>query len=310
MSKKLDTVKNTKLFSTLIIFVFLFAKGLLEFSRLGKLQVKYVVFIGAACIALTVFIFIEMMPSLTKEINGRSVVGILALVHLFVYNISEEIIKYDTLIFLICVSVALLLAQNIWALIAATVGSVVMAVLFNHAAVSFMPAVMAVSAFCFAPLFKKAKPLSKKKAKKNIVPEQTVNNKKEQIIFLACQAIMLASLIYAAYMRRYTVVAANLKYNVKFYIISVVLCVLLVVLAVIAIKAKRTWVETAGYLIPVVFMVPAAFSEYYVAVNFALALLFMLFIACGKETVAAEKAEQIFGLVREKAGKKAEPEEI
>lgn len=309
MAKKLDSAKKNKILTATLIFVFLFAKGLLEFSRLGKLQVKYIVFVGLTCVALMAFIYVYILPSLMKKIDGKSIVGIVALVHLFMLNISEELIGYNELIYLAGVSIALLLAQNLWALIAASALSIAVAIRFDHAAVAYMPALMSVAAVSFAPLFKKEKPLSKKKAKKVVAPEPAQDNKKEKIIFLACQAVMLATMIFVVYRRRHTVVAMNLKYNYKFYIIPVLICILFAVFAIIAIKSKRTWVETAGYIIPVACLVPAAFSDYYVAVNFGFSLLLMLFMMCGKECLVKEKSDQIFALVSEKINKKSEEEE-
>lgn len=306
MSKKLDFVNKNTILSTIIVFAVLCIRGLYEYSQLGKLQTVYVVYVVAACAALTVFLFFELMPNISKEINAAGAVGIIGFVYLVVVGVSEYILNYDALAFLISISVILLLTRNIWMLIAATCGSIVLAAFFNHAAIVCIPAFMGASFICFAPLFKKERPLSKKQAKKVIRPEQPEDKKKEKIIFAVCQSVMLVLTVYTCVLRRYTVTAAAFKYNLKFYFASVIVFALMIAFAVLAIKNKRGYVEAAGYLIPVVFMPMMILAEHTVAANSGTAMLFMLLIMCSRESLAAELAEKAFDAVREKLPKKAE----
>lgn len=308
MLKKLNLNKNTVL-TVLTIFTVLTVKLMYEFSRLGRLLPKYIAMNLAGAVALTVFLAICLVPVISKAgIDGQSIFGFGALVYLIAFNIDEFIVRIDVLIFFVMISAMLLLAKNIWGLAAATVLGVLSAHFHWHAAVDCLPAVMTVSMISFAPMFVKAKPLSKKKVKKAMPSEPQPDNKKEKIVFAVCELIMAASILYATYNHKHYVTEFQFECNFKYYIFPAILAAVLVVFAVVAIIRKRSFLEIFAYLIPALCLPIAAVSEYTMAVDYGAALLFVYLLICGENCIAAELIQKAADAVQSKLPQKAKSE--
>ena len=71
---------------------------------------------------------------------------------------------------------------------------------------------------------------------------------------------------------------------------------------------KRGFIEAAAYLVPALCFVPAAVSEYTMAVDYGAALLFVYFMICGEDCVVAELVQKAVDAVASKIPQKAKAE--
>lgn len=308
MLKKLNLNKNTVL-TVLTLFAVVTVKLMYEFSRLGRLLPKYIVLNLAGAVALTAFLSICLVPAVSKaKIDGQGVFGFAALIYLLAFNIDEFIIRIDVLVFFITISIMLLLVRKIWGLLIVAAAGAVMSHFLWHAAVDSLPAVMTVSMIAFAPMFRKAKPVSKKKAKKAVPAEPQPDNKKEKIIFIVSELIMAASFVYAAYIHKHFITAFQFECNFRYYIFPAVLAIALVAVAAVAAIRKRGFLEIAAYLVPALCFVTAAVSEYTMAVDYGASLLFVCFMICREDCVFAELVQKAVDAVVSKIPQKAKAE--
>lgn len=308
MLKKLNLNKNTVL-TVLAVFAVLTVKFMYEFSRLGRLLPKYIALNLAGAVALTAFFAVCLLPAVSKsKIDGQSIFGFAALVYLIAFNIDEFIVRIDVVIFFVMLSAMLLLYKKIYGLIAVAVLGVLTAYFHWHAAVDCLPAVMTVSMIAFANLFEKAKPVSKKKAKKAMPEEPQTDKKKEKIIFAVCELVMLASIIYATYTHRHFITKFQFEYNFRYYIFPAMLATVLVAFAVVAIIKKRSVLEILAYFVPALCLPIAAVSEYTMAVDYGAALLFVYMLLCGENCIAAEVIQKAVDAVKSKLPQKAKAE--
>ena len=308
MLKKYNINKNTVI-TVLTIFAVLTVKLMYEFSRLGRLLPKYIALNLAGAVALTAFLAVCLVPAVSKaKIDGQSIFGFAALVYLIAFNIDEFIVRIDVVIFFVIISAMLLLYKKIYGLIAVAVLGVLTAYFHWHAAVDCLPAVMTVSMIGFANLFEKAKPVSKKKAKKAIPAEPQPDKKKEKIILIVCELVMAASIIYATYTHKHFITVFQFEYNFRYYIFPAVLAAVLVAFAVVAIIRKRSILEIFAYLVPALCFPIAAVSEYSMAVDYGAALLFVYMLICGENCVAAEVIQKEVDAVQSKLPQKAKAE--
>lgn len=310
MTKKLPTIGKNEILTVLVVFAAVFAKTLYEMSILGPILPETLIRVSVASVAFSVFLLVSFSKSIGRSFTGQDFVGVFALIYTLGVTIEMRVIRFDILTFMVCLSVILLLAKNVYALIAAAVLSVFMSVFINYAAVVCIPAAIGVSMVIMAPKFVKAKPASKKKSKKAEAKPKN-DNIKEEIIFGVCQAIMFVAAIYAHYVRRFSMAAISFKYNIKLIIPILILDAVLIALTVIAIKKKRPVFEIVGYIIPALFSVMSMFMEYSLVATEASAVFFALFIMCGKGSLAGETVENIKEKLSEKisgVNKKAETE--
>ena len=289
MLKKIPKISKNEILTVLVIFAAVLAKILYEMSKSGPLQTETIVRALIASVAFAAFLLVGFSKSIGSSFSGRDFVGIAALVYTLGVTIEMHVIRFDTLTFMVCISVVLLLVKNIYALIAAAVLSVFMTAFINYAAIVCLPAAIGASMVVMAPKFVKIK-TSKKKAKK---AEPQNENKKEKIIFFSCQAVMLASAIYACYVRRFSITAISFKHNIKLIIPILILDVLLIALTVAAVKKKRPVLEAVGYIFPVLFSAMSMFMEYTIVATETSSLFFMLFIMCTEGSLAGEIVENV-----------------
>lgn len=309
MTKKLPTIGKNEILTVLVVFAAVFAKTLYEMSILGPILPETLIRVSVASVAFSVFLLVSFSKSIGRSFTGQDFVGIFALIYTLGVTIEMRVIRFDILTFMVCLSVILLLAKNVYALIAAAVLSVFMSVFINYAAVVCIPAAIGASMVVMAPKFVKAKSVSKKKSKKAAPPQD--ENKREKIIFFVCQAVMFAAAIYAHYVRRFSMAAISFKYNIKLVIPILILNALLLALTVLSIKKKRPVFEIVGYIIPALFSVMSMFMEYSLVATEASAVFFALFIMCDKSSFAGETVENIKEKLSEKisgVNKKAETE--
>lgn len=305
MIKKSDVLNKNNIISVFAVFAVITVKLMYEFSRLGKLLPKYLILNTVAAVALTVFLAVCLIPVVSKnKINGQSFFGILSIVYLIAFNIDEFIIRIDVLSFFIVISAMLLLTRKIWGLIVVALAGAVMSYHLWHAAADCLPAVMCVSMVRYAYLFKKEKPLSKKKAKKNASAEPSPDYKKEKIVFIVCEAVMAASLLATTIIHSHYVNKYQWEYNLRYYAFPAVLVIILTVFAVVALKQKRGIVEAAAYIVPAFCLPIAAVSEYTMAVDYGTALLFTCFMICEENCIFAETADKLIGTVMSKISRK------
>ncbi len=310
MTKKLPSLGKNEILTILVIFAAVFAKTLYEMSTMGPILPESLIRVLIASVAFATFLLMSFSKSIGRSFTGQDFVGIAALIYTLGVTIESLVIRYDVLTFMVCISVMLLLAKNIYALIAAAAVSVFITVFINYAAVVCIPAAIGTSMVLMAPRFVKAKPASKKKSKKAELQPQD-ENKKEKIIFFVCQAVMLASAIYAHYVRRFSMAAISFEYNIKLIIPILILDVVLIALVIAAIKKKRPAFEIIGYIIPVLFSAMSMFMEYSLVATETSSLFFALFLMCDKSSLAGETAENIEEKLSEKISallKKAETE--
>ncbi len=304
MIKKTD-INKTGVLTTLVIFAVLTVKLMYEFSRLGKLLPKYLILNTAAAVALTAFLAVCLIPVISKnKINGQGVFGILSIVYLIAFNIDEFIVRIDVLTFFIVISAMLLLTKKIWGLIVVSLAGAVMSYYLWHAAADCLPAVMCVSMVRYAYLFKKEKPLSKKKAKKAASAEPAPDLTKEKIVFIACEAVMAASLLATTIIHNHYVNKYQWEYNLRYYAFPAVLALILAAFAVIALKQKRNIVEAAAYIVPISSFPIAAVSDYTMAVDYGTALLFTCFMICGENCIFAGNVDKLIETAMPKISQK------
>lgn len=305
MLKKNDINKG-RILTILTVFAVLYAKLMYEFSRISMLLPKYIILNLLGAVALTALLTVCFIPKFSNNIiNGQTAFGLASLVYLFAFNTDEFIIRIDVVAFFITISAMLLFTKKIWGLIVISIAGAVMSYYLWHAAADCLPAVMCVSMVRYAYLFKKEKPLSKKKAKKVAASAEPVPDfKKEKIVFAVCEFVMAASLLATTIIHSHFVNKYQWQYNLRYYVLAAIISLVLFAFAVIAFKQKRSIVEVAAYIVPISSLPIAAVSEYTMAVDYGLALLFVCFMLCGEDCAFGDSVNRLIDTVISKIPQK------
>ncbi len=307
MLKKFTSINKNTVITAIVVFVLMCAKTFFELYDIGTVGMKIILLTVASGAAFALFFCAYFSSNGAKDLEGRDVVGIIALLYVLALLVNGGVVNDESLIFTIAISVMLLMLKNFYLIIAVAVISVILALFFNYAAVTSIPASMGVSMVIFAGLFEKEKKLSKKKALKE---EAKVSKTKEKVIFAVCEAVMLAAVIYAEYERRFTVSFEAFKVFWIYSVAGAILFVVLVALAVLSVKNKKTAIEALGYFVPAALLVPPLMmGSRMIPMAVTAGLLMMFVMCCSEKTFINELVEKGYGAVRQKIGKKAETEE-
>lgn len=310
MLKEKKLISKNSILTAIVVFALFCFKSFFEFSKQGGIiQIEDVLLIFASGLALAVFYAVLYPFEAKGGINGKGVVGILALIFILTVVVSDTLIARNIFKFVFSVAVMLLLVSNIYSLIAAACASVVLALFFNYAAVAVIPVAMGAAMVRFAYLFKEEKKPSKKKSKK-FTAEPDADNKKEKFIFIVCEAVMLAASLYTVYECRFTVTIASFISNIEYAIAGLIVCAALIALCVYSVMLKRPAIESVGYALPAVLMfVPFSMADYRMPSTASAALLAAWFVMCREGSLVGDIVEKGYNAVVEKIGKKSENKE-
>ncbi len=307
MLKKFPSINKNTVITAVVVFVLVCAKTIFEIYDIGTVGMNIILLTVASAVAFSLLFCAYFSSNGAKDLEGRDIVGIIALLYALAFLVNGGVVNNESLIFTIAISIMFLMFKNFYLIIAVAVISVILALFFEFAAVTCIPASMGVSMVIFAGLFEKEKKLSKKKALKE---EPQVNKTKEKVVFAVCEAVMLASVIYAEYERRFTISFEAFKIFWIFSIAGAVLFVALVVLAALSLKNKKNAVEVLGYFVPAVLLVPPLMmGSRMIPMAVTAGLLMMFIMCCSEKTFINELVEKVYGAVRQKISKKAVTEE-
>ena len=313
MSSKLSNTSKNAVITAVIILAALLFKSFFSLSKMAVFQLTSLPYLLICCIPLAIFIFSKLSPECGKDFKAVDIIALIGIAYTFFVVLDDSVIRNPVMITLGILSIALVLSQNIYTLIAAAGLCIVAAFssTFGQAGPICASSVICSSMVRFSYLYQKQKKTSAKKAKKASSEVTAPDYKKEKALFVISEAILFVALAVSTYYRKNTIALITFMSNIEYIIPAFVVAVALFALAVAAVKNKRAFIEVIGYAIAIVAMPLSLLSEYSVAaLGVAGALFLMLSLCDGKAMLpAGVYAENIFCKISESTKKNSKTAE-
>lgn len=307
MSSKLPKISKNVIITSVVILAALLFKSFFSLSKMAVFQLVFIPYTLICCVPLTIFVFSKLSSECGKEFKAVDIIALLGIVYTFIVILDDSVIRNPVMITIGILSIALVLSQNIYTLIAAA-GLCVIAAFsstFGQAGPICSSAVICSSMVRFSYMYQKKAKVSSKKAKKSASDVATPDYKKEKILFAVSEIILFVALAVSIYYRKYTVALITFMSNIEYIIPALIVAIALLALAVVSVKNKRAITEVIGYAIAVIAMPFSLLSEYSVAALGVAGAIFLMLSLCDEKAMlpAGIYAENIFSMISEKTKK-------
>lgn len=309
MSVKFPQISKNLTLTGIILLIALLFKSFFSLNQFTLLRPECIPYVLICCIPFTIFVCSKLSPDAGKNLKAVDTVALIAVIYTLIVVLDNTVIRNPVMITVGILSIALILSQNVYTLIAAA-GICLVASFsseFGQAGPICASSVICASMVRFSYLFQKKPAKKSKKAGGVAVPDC----KKEKIFFIASQIVLFVALAVSVYYRKNTIALITFMSNLKYIIPAAIVAAALFALAVMSVKNKRAFIEVIGYAIAIVAMPLSLLSEYSVAaLGVAGSLYLMLSLCDGKIMLpAGEYAEKIFARITAKINTKSKSAE-
>ena len=308
MSSKLPKISKNVIITAVVFLAALLFKSFFSLSKIAVFQPTSIPYMLICTIPLTIFGTSKLSPECGKEFKAVDIIALLGIVYTLFVLLDDTVIRNPVMITVGILSIALVLSQNIYTLIAAA-GICVIAAFsstFGQAGPICASAVICSSMVRFSYMYQKKAKVSSKKSKKAASDVAAPDYKKEKILFTVSEVILFVALAVSIYYRKYTVALINFMSNIEYIIPAFIVAVAIFALAVASVKNKHAITEVIGYAIAIVAMPFSLISSDYSAAALGVAgAIFLMLSLCDSKAMlpAGIYAENIFSKISEKTKK-------